>query len=67
MWPRPLRASTLARVLRETVTALTLEPAPHGGPEVAIVIAELPLEIGFFACGEERGARRLATARAIPA
>jgi len=52
MRPRPLRASTLARVPRETMTALTLERAPHGGPEVAIVIAELPLEIGFFACGD---------------
>ena len=54
MRPRPLRASTLARVLRETVTAVTLEPAPHGGPQVATVIAELPLEIGFFAIWRRR-------------
>ena len=44
------QTSTLAKVLCETVTSLTLEPAPHGGPEVAIVIAELPLEIGFLVC-----------------
>src|SRR5271166_2795433 len=50
MRPRPPRASTLALGLRQTVTALALEPAPHGGPEMATVIAELLLEIGFFAC-----------------
>jgi len=38
-----LRASTLARVPRETVTALTLGPALHGGPEVAILIDETPV------------------------
>jgi len=78
MRPRPPRASTPARVLRETVTALTLEPTPHGGPEVAKVIAELLLEIGFFACDDavaddnKRGtknarAHRPATATAISA
>jgi len=57
---------------------LTLEPTPHGGPEVAKVIAELLLEIGFFACDDavaddnKRGtknarAHRPATATAISA
>ena|SRR5208282_200955 len=31
--PRSRRASTLIQVLRETVTALTLEPVLRGGPE----------------------------------
>ena len=35
-----------------TVTALTLEPAPHGGSEVAIIITELSLDIGFLACDD---------------
>ena len=35
-----------------TVTALTLKPARHGGSEVAIVITELLLDIGFLACDD---------------
>jgi len=46
------QTSTLARVLCETATALTLKTVLHGGPEVAIVIAELPLEIGFLVCDD---------------
>ena len=46
---RPPWAPMPASVFSETVSALTLQPAPHCRLEAAIVIAELPRKISFLA------------------